>query len=170
MAEGLLGALERSRLEQHVAQCARCSSDLERLTATITRMRFGDGPPPTASGGLERLIGVLRFDSATMLPAFGLRGVADSLTRRLLFEAGPFQLELQTTPAKAGWTIQGQLLGPTDATSGEVRLLNRKVSARCRLTELLEFNLPVVPRGTYRLELQVGAATEVCVDPLELGP
>jgi hypothetical protein len=169
MAAGLLGALERSRLEQHVAQCARCSADLERLTATISCMRYGEEPSPTSTGGLEQLIGVLRFDSATMPPAYGLRGAADSETRRLLFEAGPYQLEVQTTPAKAGWTIQGQLLGPTDATSGEARLLNPKVNARCGLTELLEFNLPVVPTGTYRLELQLGDATQVYVDSLELG-
>jgi hypothetical protein len=189
MAAGLLGASARSKLEQHVARCARCSVALDGLTATITDTRFDDTPAapdslvararrlfqPGADGQLsptgpvERLVGTLRFDSATMPPAFGLRGAADRATRRLLFEAGAFELDLQTTRAKAGWTISGQLLGPTDATSGEVRLLGGKVNARCDLNELLEFTLPVVPTGKYRLELQAGGATQVSIESLELG-
>ena len=190
MAEGLIGALARSRLEQHVARCARCSAELDRLTrpdadthsdhtqvvseSVLARARRllqpGARGQSLSPGPPERLTGALRFDSATMPPAFGFRGAADSATRRLLFEAGPFELELQTAQVKAGWSISGQLLGPTDATSGEVRLMTSKVSVRCQLTELLEFNLPVVPAGRYKLELQVGGTTEVLIELLDVGP
>jgi hypothetical protein len=190
LAEGLHGALARSRLEQHVMRCARCSAELDWLTTTITHLRleateavpesvvtrarrlFHTGDARVRADThvlLERLAGVLRFDSATMQPAFGVRGGDDSPTRQLLFEAGPFELELHTAAARSGWSISGQLLGPTDATSGEVRLIGSRANARSELTEMLEFNLPVVPAGRYRLELLVGGTTQVEIDSLELG-
>ena len=94
----------------------------------------------------------------------------DATWRQLLFEAGPFELELHTAAARAGWSVSGQLLGPTDASSGEVRLIGARASARSALTEMLEFNLPVVPAARYRLELRVGDTTQVEVESLELGP
>jgi len=134
--------------------------------ATGARRLFRPGRQATA----ERLVGQVRFDSATMQPAYGVRGSDDATSRQLLFEAGPFELELHTAAARAGWSVSGQLLGPTDATSGEVRLIGARASARSELTEMLEFNLPAVPSGQYRLELLVGNTTQVEVESLELGP
>jgi anti-sigma factor RsiW len=189
LAEGLLGALGRSRLEQHVARCARCSADLERLiTATTDRLPSHDAqampdsvvarvrrlfmrgshvrpePPP-----VERLTGSLRFDSATMSGAFGVRGAGEAAQRQLVFAAGPFELELDASAVRTGWQIRGQLLGPTDATSGEVRLTGPNGSARSQLTEMLEFNLPALPAGNYRLELEFGSNRRVEIECLELG-
>jgi anti-sigma factor RsiW len=190
LAEGLLGALARSRLEQHVARCARCSAELDRLTsatgdclpphdvqampdsvvARVRRIfRRGSSHAPPEPRPVERLTGMLRFDSATMPPAFGVRGSGETTQRQLVFAAGPFELELETSPARTGWQIRGQLLGPTDATSGEIRLVGPNGSARSQLTEMLEFNLPALPAGSYRLELQFGSNSRVEIESLELG-
>jgi hypothetical protein len=190
LAEGLLGALARSRLEQHVATCARCSTELDWLATTVAHLRLeateavpdrvaprscglrpdrARKPTPGGAAALEQVAAALRFDSATMQPAFGVRGSGQSATRQLLFEAGPFELELHTVAARTGWSISGQLLGPTDATSGEVRLIGSRSSVRSELTEMLEFHLPVVPTGSYRLELLIGGTLQVEIDVLELG-
>src|SRR5262249_5577023 len=107
LAEGFYGALARSRLEQHIAHCARCSAELEWLTTTIAHMRLEATeavPASVATGArclfrpgararsprralLERLVGRIRFDSATMQPAYGVRGSDDRTSRQLLFEA-----------------------------------------------------------------------------------
>jgi anti-sigma factor RsiW len=166
LAQGLLGALERSRVERHVAQCARCLADLAQVSELHAI------PPKHEAGvsGLQHLRGALRFDSATMSSAFGIRGSVDASQRQLLFEAGPFEIELRTTAARDGWRISGQVLGPTDATFGEVRLVGAAANARSIMTELLEFNLPVVPAGTYGLELDVGTGATVRIESLELQP
>jgi anti-sigma factor RsiW len=190
LAQGLLGALERSRVEQHVAQCPRCLADLARLAEprstptntsnaqtdrnVLARARQALHPRSRKrhgrAAGVEQFSGALRFDSATMTSAFGIRGSADGSQRQLLFEAGPFEIELRTTPAREGWRISGQVLGPTEATFGEVRLVGTRANARSIMTELLEFNLPVVPAGTYGLELDVGTGATVRIESLELRP
>jgi anti-sigma factor RsiW len=188
LAQGLLGAFERSWVEQHVAQCAGCLAELARLSESSSSPTTASEPPaernvlararwalqqrprihPGRASKIEHFAGALRFDSATMNSAFGIRGSADSSQRQLLFEAGPFEIELRTTAAREGWRISGQVLGPTDATFGEVRLVGAHANARSIMTELLEFNLPVVPAGTYGLELDVGTGATVRIESLEL--
>jgi anti-sigma factor RsiW len=189
LAEGLLGALARSRLEQHVARCARCSAELERLinattdglpshdvravpdsvVARVRRLFVRGSHERPEPAPVERLTGSLRFDSATMSGAFGVRGTGETAQRQLVFAAGPFELELDTSAVRTGWQIRGQLLGPTDATSGEVRLTGPNGSARSQLTEMLEFSLPALPAGNYRLELEFGSNRRVEIECLELG-
>jgi hypothetical protein len=118
---------------------------------------------------MARFAGSLRFDSATMPPAFGMRGSLDATSRQLLFEAGPFEIELHTQAAGSGWKVRGQVLGPTEATSGDVRLVGARASARSTLSRLLEFNLPEVPAGRYQLELRLAHDALICIDALELG-
>jgi anti-sigma factor RsiW len=188
LAQGLLGAFERSWVEQHVAQCAGCLAELAQLSESGSSPTAASEPPaernvlararwalqqrPRMHSGraskLQQFAGALRFDSATMNSAFGIRGSADASQRQLLFEAGPFEIELRTTAAHKGWRISGQVLGPTDATFGEVRLVGAHANARSIMTELLEFNLPVVPAGTYGLELDVGTGATVRIESLEL--
>jgi hypothetical protein len=163
LVKGFIGAQARSQLEQHVAACARCSAELKRLTSPDETLAPGTG------GGFQHLSGALRFDSATAPAAFGVRS-GSSAPRQRLFEAGPFELELQTAAVRSGWTISGQVLGPTDATSGVVRLIGQRSQARSELTELLEFKLPVVAAGRYRLEVEVGDSARVEIDDLEIGP
>lgn len=184
LAEGRLGALERSRLERHVSECARCSADLRLLgspgqaancaSAVTDQSVLGRARrflrQTSAGRSTLQFTGVLRFDSATMAPAFGMRGASESNDRQLLFEAGPFEVELHTRGGRAGWNISGQVLGPTDATSGQVRLIGTRASVRSRLSELLEFRLPIVPAGSYRLELRLAAEALLQIGPVELGP
>jgi anti-sigma factor RsiW len=187
LAEGRLGALERSRLERHISECARCSADLTSMALPA------EAPAPTrgsaelsvlgrarrllrhpsansAAGPASQFTGALRFDSATMAPAFGMRGTSETSDRQLLFEAGPFEVEVHTRGGRAGWNISGQVLGPTHATSGEVRLIGVRASARSHLSELLEFRFPMVPHGKYQLELRLAAEALLQIGPFELGP
>jgi hypothetical protein len=105
-----------------------------------------------------------------MSPAFGMRGGIDTTSRQLLFEAGPFEIELQTQTERSGWTVKGQVLGPTEATSGVVQLIGARGSARSLLSGLLEFSLPPVPAGMYRMELRLAQDSVIRIDSLELGP
>jgi hypothetical protein len=183
LAEGRLGALERSNVERHVSECAGCSAAVRNLASTRTRRADAGGVPNTGMLGRARRLfrypgarsaaryaGALRFDSTTMAPAFGMRGASETSSRQLVFEAGPFEVELHTRGGRAGWTISGQVLGPTEATAGEVRLIGRRAHARSRLSELLEFRLPMVPDGDYQLELQLAAEALLTIGPLELRP
>jgi hypothetical protein len=123
----------------------------------------------SASQPAPPVTGILRFDSATMPPAFGMRGSLDTTSRQLLFEAGAFEIELHTQAERSGWSVKGQVLGPTESTSGVVRLIGTRASARSSLSELLEFSLPVVPAGVYRLELNMAQEASIHIDSLELG-
>lgn len=163
LSKGLLGALERSRLEGHLSQCIRCSAELDRVRTLSTGILRRSEP---ARG---RVMGRLRFDSATMPPGFGTRGSTDGNDRQLVFQAGSFEVELHTRQHRAGWSIRGKVLGPTDATAGEVRLIDHRTRARSALSERLEFRLPVVPRGAYRLELRLDSDAVLQIDFLPLG-
>jgi anti-sigma factor RsiW len=189
LAEGLLGALERSQLERHVSECARCTNEVRRMTAQyhepkvmesrknergvlahasrFLRFRSVLGGSPRAS---QRLAGALRFDSATMAPAFGIRGGIAATDRQMLFAAGPFEIELCMRAEETAWKLSGQVLGPTDARSGEVRLIGGPASARSILSVLLEFTLLAVPAGMYRLELNLAPDALLHIDSFALGP
>jgi anti-sigma factor RsiW len=186
LLEGLLGALERSRVERHVAACERCSTDLLHMVTpdgAPGRNRARSAPSGVLARArslllnrssrrerIQHLIGTLRFDSARMKPAFGMRATASNGPRQLVFDAGVFEIELRATQVSTGWGVSGQVLGPTDATSGHVQIVGTKTIARARLSEFLEFNLTPVPAGTYLLEVQVGTDTHLAVNSLELGP
>jgi anti-sigma factor RsiW len=184
LADGRLGALQRSRVERHISECVRCSAELRSITVPgegTTPLQAPAGPGvlerarrllrrSPGSRPATRYVGALRFDSATMPPAFGLRGTGDTDERQLLFEAGPFEVELHTRGGRSGWSISGQVLGPTDATSGEVRLTGERANTRSQLSPLLEFRLPTVPDGSYQLELRLASEALLQIGPVELGP
>jgi hypothetical protein len=127
------------------------------VVAMAARRLFRPGRRDTHDA-LERPASRLRFDSD------------DALTRQLIYEAGPFDLELHIAVARGGWGVSGHVIGQTDAISGEVRLIGPRASVRSALTEMLEFTLRQVPPGCYRLEVLVGDTTQVEVDSLKLGP
>jgi len=112
---------------------------------------------------------VLRFDSATMTPAYGMRGSPDATIRQLVFEAGPFEIELLTRAERGRWVVSGQVLGPTEATAGEVRLVGQHARARSSLSGLLEFSFGRVPAGQYRLDVQLVPGALLQVEALRLG-
>jgi len=127
------------------------------MVAMAARHLFRPGRPDT-HGALERPASRLRFDRD------------DAMTRHLIYEAGPFDLELHIADAPGGWRVSGQVIGPTDAISGQVRLIGSLVSVRSALSEMLEFTLREVPPGRYRLEVLIGDTTQVEVESLKLGP
>ena len=134
---------------------------VQRARRRLLRLTAG-----TAQPDLTDLHAVLRFDSATTPPASQTR----ASTRQLLFEAGPFEIELHTRAQRNGWAISGQVLGPTEATDGEVLLIGTQATVRSRLSELLEFRFAQLPAGRYRLELHLTADGVLHVDARELGP
>jgi hypothetical protein len=189
MAAGIVGALERSQLERHVATCGLCAANLRVLIdpsdahvdgssmpidgagvlRRARRLLSRRGPGPSAPATPTQFRAVLRFDSATMPPAYGMRGTPGESIRQFVFEAGPFEIELHTRPDRAGWVVSGQVLGPTEATAGEVRLFGQHQAARSSLSRLLEFTFPRVAPGQYRLELQLVPGALLQVESLQLG-
>ena len=193
LTEGLLDVDDERAVLGHLATCSRCSDDVDWLTHAIGLMRGDEtvsapehvlnravrllrqrrnvatkGEP---DGLIKRLKACIRFDSANATPAFGLRVGGDEPTRQRLFEARPYELELRTRATRGGWSLVGQLLGPADSVaSGEVELIGADTSVHARMTELLEFSLPAVPAGTYRLKLHLDQSTEIDIPPLEVGP
>ena len=191
LAEGKLDQAARATAQQHVSDCTRCSRDIEWLSHTINLMRTDrtEAAPehviqravrlfsrhqtsaqPKSAGMVHRLIAVLRFDSAAAAPAFGLRVGADEATRQLLFDAEPYEIELRTSSAGDGATVVGQLLGPAGPVdSADVELIGADTRVQARLSDLLEFRLPAVPPGTYRLELRLDQAVAIEIPSLNLG-
>ena len=190
LAEGLLDAADRAAVEGHVSTCARCADDVAWLSHTISLMRSDESESapehvinrairlfnvhtaskPRATGIMERLVGIMRFDSAHAAPAFGLRVGADEASRQMLFDAQPYELELRTRPMAGGWTVAGQLLGPAETVDyGEVELIGEDARVQAPLSQLLEFSLPAVPAGTYRLELRFDDERAIEIPSLELG-
>ena len=192
LAEGRVEADDRGTLQRHVSDCARCLADVEWLTDTIGLMRTDnmESPPEHVVHRavrlfrqhrikmqaepaylLQRLVGMLRFDSAVAAPAVGLRVGTDEATRQLVFDAQPYEVELRMRTTSRGWAVVGQLLGPAESVeAGDVELIGADTTVRASLTELLEFSLPSVPAGTYRLELHVDERTNIEIPSLELGP
>ena len=190
LAEGLLDAADRAAVERHVSTCSRCGHDVSWLIHTIGLMRSDESESapehvinravrlfdtytasePRSTGLMERLIAILRFDSAHAVPAFGLRVGADEASRQFLFDAQPYELELRTRPMPGGWSVAGQLLGPAETVDyGEVELIGDGARVQAPLSELLEFSLPAVPSGTYRLELRFDDERAIEIPSLELG-
>jgi hypothetical protein len=94
----------------------------------------------------------------------------DESSRQLLFDAQPYELELRMRPMAGGWSVAGQLLGPAETVDyGEVELVGDETRVQTRLSDLLEFNLPAVPSGTYRLELRFDDERAIEIPALELG-
>lgn len=193
LAEGLMHGMERETVERHVWHCETCSADIDWLQDTIGLMRadttesapehvinravrlfaqYGPGSWSRSSTRMvERLVGVLRFDSAAGAAAgFGVRHGGDDATRQMIFEAEPFALDLRTRTSASGSTVAGQLLGPDERVAyGDVELIGPKTRVHAPLTELLEFSLPTVPAGTYRLEVRLDHVTAIEIPAVVLG-
>jgi anti-sigma factor RsiW len=185
LAEGRLSAGEQTRLQSHLTACPRCAADLAWLERVITCLRTDDStdPPPQviaravqlfaaragrtapAAGWPERILAVLRFDSAQSPLALGQRA-GPAPARQLLFSAGAHDLDLRLTPAGEAWVVTGQVLGPDTTGRAEQRGAANVVQAV--LSDLSEFALPAVPAGHYALVLHLADA-EVEVADLPVG-
>jgi hypothetical protein len=178
LAEGRLSADQQAETNLHLASCPRCAASLSWLRHTIGLMRddAAENAPAAAIAAAKRLFrpapparrqvaANLRFDSAHMPAAVGMRaGVATE--RQLLFTAAEYTIDLRVAPRGEHWAVSGQLLG---ATAGEkVELRGSGWMSSAPLNEQSEFVLPLAPRGSYTLNVQL-ADFDISIGDLELG-
>ena len=186
LAEGRLSQEEAAAARTHLADCTTCSAQAAqlghlaalmradasedappRVVASVVRMfraRRAEGPEP---GLLRRLVAALTFDSSSLQPAFGVRSGQAAPARQMLFSAGDLDVDLRLAAGGEGWTVSGQVLGPS-CEGGEVEIVSGgETAARAALNDLCEFTLPPVAEGVYALRLRLGG-TEVEIPELSL--
>jgi anti-sigma factor RsiW len=177
---------ELAHLQEHLATCARCSSELARLERLIWLMRTDrgvDAPasamtravrlfdsqtvPSSTSASMRRHILATRYSAnAGFAPAFGVRS-GQSNTQRLLFSAETHAVDLRIEPADQAWVVSGQVLGES-AAGGWVELQGAPSVMQVVLNPQSEFTLPPIPAGHYQLILHL-ADVDVEVEPVGLG-
>jgi hypothetical protein len=178
---------ERTQLQSHLAVCHQCQAELARVERMIRAMaddKAVDPPPqvvnralrifdarraPAAPTLAQQIIAALRFDSAQLSPALGLRSSAATV-RQLIFSVGAFDIEVRITPPTANeteWTLTGQVLG-SDVITGQVTLQGAGAAVAAPLVEPGEFILPPVAPGEYRLIVHM-TAQELVVESLLVG-
>ena len=187
MMERRLPAGETAREREHLASCARCSTQAVEFERVATLMRadtsvdaprdlifdavhlFRSRRPEPAPGLLRRIVAALTFDSNTRTHAFGVRSGQAAPARQLLFGAGDFDVDLRLAAGEEGWTVSGQVLGPCEG--GHVEAFasgtSEEATAQASLNDLCEFTLPPVPEGTYALRLRLND-TEIEIPELSL--
>ena len=183
LAEGRPSSGKLAEAQTHIASCPRCAAALVRLTSVMGLMR-GDqteeAPPelvastiklfrPLAASAapslVERLVAVLKFDSAWMTPAHGVRS-GQAADRQVLFNVNEYDLDLRIASGDQGWVISGQAFGP-ECAGGRIELEGHSGVARAELSDQCEFNLPPVPAGSYTFRLLL-TGTVVEIPELEL--
>ena len=182
LAEQHLPDGERAAALSHMSACRRCAArltELERLINVMRTDKAEDAPrdlraaavalfrarqPSTKTGIVERLLASLSFDSAQLLPAYGLRS-GHAQARQLLYSAGENDLDLRIKSSGETWVVSGQVLG--QCSGGTVELHGEEVAAAAPLNEVCEFALPPVPTGRYTLKLRL-TDTEVEIPDLDL--
>ncbi len=177
--KGELAAREAAEVAQHLEQpCSRCLADRAWLERLLEVAR-SDRSVSAAEGIIRQSIALFgwlgpkkkgfwgkvfalkpRFDSALVPQPMGLRG-GTAAPRRLLFEIGPLDLDLEVVRGAREHTadVQGQLrhrdLGAFPGM--EIRLLrgNKKV-ASCPCGTRGEFAFSEIRAADYRMEAQLG--------------
>jgi hypothetical protein len=181
LVDGRLAAAETPELTLHLSGCQECSEMENRLREVFELMRTdtSESVPAyamarvldmlparrRAPGVIRRVLAVLKFDSAGLVPAYGFRSESSG-ERQLLFEAGDTQLHLQVSPAGEDWIITGQLLGRS--SSGQVELKWESGMVQIPLDEHCEFTLPAISQGSYWMVLRLNDL-ELEVPELKLG-
>lgn len=183
-ADGRLPPDQQPAVAAHLAECARCRGQAERITRLLAAMRGDDSQdaPPAliaravqlfrsraaepAPSLLQRLTAVLRFESSPLTPAFGLRGASEQ-TRQLLFAAGDYDVDLRIVPAGSLWQVSGQVLG-AEIGAGAAELAGAAATLATEIDALSAFSLPPAPAGRYALTL-TWPALAIAIDDLRLG-
>lgn len=183
LTQDRLATDERAPLLAHAAACDQCAEALRWIAHVLSLAQSDtneDAPPhvlaramrllrpraaPRAPGPLRRVLATLRFDSARMPLAFGVRA-DQGRARHMLFNAEGHDLDLRVTRAEDGWLVFGQVFGPS--ASGQVELRGTESMARTALNDMRTFALPPVPAGSYALHLSLDDA-EIEIVGLELG-
>jgi len=190
LAEKRILAEEQAPLMAHLAQCEQCASEFAKLERLLSVMRADtsrDAPQAliaqairlfrsSASSSktwLQRIQAVLQFESTGLTPVFGARSGA-SHSRRFLYRAHHYELDLRVNPHGEAWIVSGQILGgdegaaQTGLTSAWVKLQNATIAAQTSVSDQSEFTLPPVPADTYQLIVHL-PDLEVEVSPLAIG-
>jgi anti-sigma factor RsiW len=186
LVDGRLSADETAGVTAHLSGCQECSAMGNRLREIFELMRAdsSESPPAyvmarvidmlpggrrgaaaTGSTAIRRVLAALKFDSAGLAPAYGVRSESSG-ERQLLFQAGETQLHLQISPAGEDWIITGQVLGASG--DGQVELQGLSGMVQAALDERCEFVLPAVGEGSYGMVLRL-TDLELEVPELKLG-
>lgn len=174
---------ERAPVLAHVSACDQCAEGMRWLSHVLSLTRSDaneDAPPhvlmramrllrkPTAPqplGPLRRVLATLRFDSAQMPAAFGVRAERRH-GRHMLFNADGHDLDIHITNLGADWLVFGQVFGSSG--NGRVELWGSTNLAEAALNDMSTFALPPVPAGSYALRLHL-SNVEIEIAGLELG-
>jgi hypothetical protein len=194
LAEGRTEAQARTRLEAHLASCARCARELEAIEEVAGIMRADRSVEPPApvvaraidlfqseplhervrawlADRVEELAHVV-FDSSSQLAFATARGPV--ATRRLRFESDDLELDVQVEGRTGGGRITGQLL----KTTGEARPLDnarflvvagRRPAAEGITDTLGEFTADIDPLDSIRIVIIDGGRAVSFVLPPTLG-
>lgn len=179
-ARGVASSTDRLAMEAHLASgCARCHrlvTTMQRMTV-IARTEAESEPPVSAMryakalfslhrpepSGVARVIARLIHDSSLApLPA-GMRAEANA-TRYLLYEAGPYYLDVQVdqVPGSEQLNLVGQLsdrsVPPTSTANLPIWLMHRKrLVASAFSNRFGEFQLACEPAATLELRVPLPA-------------
>ena len=135
---------------------------------------FGDLAKLALQAATRRLAATLSFDSWAAAPlASGLRGLRGD-TRQLIFSVEGRDIDLRLSAAAGSYTLAGQVLGPDESGSVELRLVpaHGPAAAAARsvpLDSLGEFHLDGVAPGRYVLTLTLGGE-QVLLPAIDVGP
>jgi anti-sigma factor RsiW len=183
LVEGRLSPDEQTQVQAHISACSRCATQLAWLERVIGLMRtndyeepparvaadisraFGSYSPSPSSSLRQRIMAVLRFDSAQLPLSVGRRS-GSSTERQLLFRAESLHVEVRITQSGSLWEVSGQVLD-ADAR-GLVELQGSAGEVRATLNKLGEFLLTPVPAGRYVLIVQL-TTVEIEIPGLEIG-
>jgi len=197
LASGTLHGPLRDEIRAHLTVCAACSAEAEtarRLLAAARADRMTDPPEAVLEAALSlwksarpRAVGrsvsivkaILSFDSFASPAAAAVRSTETSRrtarARRLVYRAGDYDIELTVERPRSGKerpSIRGQLLPRVDAdivpagTEARLGKAGGRI-ARLALDRRGVFSSGPLPRGRYRLSLEVGASRLV-VERLEV--
>jgi hypothetical protein len=187
LVQNQLSPEQQALAQAHIATCQQCLGTLERVRHVIGLMRdyeAEDAPAEMIARALpllrqraasathkitrpslpQRIMAALRLDGLQQ-PMPALRAGRPTM-RQMLFDAGPYVVDLRIAPSGNSWAVTGQLLGPY--TGGYVELHGPAERVRSDLSELSRFRLPPVLAGNYALTLRLDAV-EIEIADLELG-
>ena len=145
---------------------------LERAAIGLFSARAPVASPREAARALwHEVVAVLSFDSwATPALASGMRSLR-SPTRHLLYSAEGRDIDLRVaSAAAASFSLSGQILGPDEQGRIELEPISSGVgpTRRAELDSLGEFRIDDIPRGVYRLSLEV-SGERIVLPPLDMG-
>ncbi|GIK71545.1 MAG: hypothetical protein BroJett021_05330 [Chloroflexota bacterium] len=182
--EGRLVNTQKKTIDEHLAACAHCREEanrIERMVAVMRQDKSIDAPPALiaravalfrtsaaepAPSLLRRLVATLSFESTALAPALGLRSHGGA-ERQMIFTANEYDVDLRASEDREGWRLSGQLLG-ADATNGSATLTNDAMTLATSLSEDLAFVFPPVTAGRYTLTLRF-SQVELVIEDVLLG-